>query len=70
MRNSIKYPRLREGETIIFEGEPWRVVSVTESRAVIRCKTTRTVTVEGRTFKATSGRTVSISPFAEVGRIA
>jgi translation elongation factor P/translation initiation factor 5A len=63
-----KYPRLKEGETIIFEGEPWRVTSVTNSRAVIKCKTTREVTVQGRTFEAHSGRCVSISPFSEVER--
>lgn len=57
---------LQPGQRFTHAGKAWHVLSVNESRAHCKCEAAQQVTVDGRTFTATSGQTIDISPNSEV----
>ena len=58
---------LTRNQRFTLNGEPWRVLYVTPSRAHCLSLATRTVTLRnGRTFRVQTKRTLDISPDAQI----
>lgn len=53
---------LLPGQRFTHAGKAWHVLSVNDSRAHCKCEAAQQVTVDGRTFTATSGQSIDISP--------
>ena len=54
--------KIRKGTTFMLTGQKWKVVYATESRLHCVAHERRQVTISGRTFEASTSKTMDISP--------